>query len=122
MTVQGPGGVTLTMTPTFTAEELKNCSDNGDIKVTIAAPQATSCSEAHGCFRTAGDCDETTTPGSCYPWKFADSDGTSVTVQETELTCDLAVFEAFAADRLPKLYHLLQTATTKSEQDAALMT
>eukprot|EP00946_MAST-07B_sp_MAST-7B-sp1_P004375 g4375.t1 len=128
MTVQGPGGVTLTMTPTFTAEELKTCSDNGELKVTIAAPQATSCSEANGCFRSAGECDETTTPGSCYPWKFANSDGTlipdgtSVTVEETELSCDLAVFEAFAADRLPKLYHLLQTATTKPEQDAALMT
>jgi hypothetical protein len=128
--VANMGNGDMSMAPTFTPDELRACSEAGNLKVVVQDPPASlaACTQAGMCMRTPGPCNETTTPGSCYPWKFADSagtriaQGTEVAATEAVLSCDVPQFNDFASDRLPKLFELLDTAQSREEQNSAAMT
>ena len=85
----GPQGL---LSPTFTVDELRACSAAGNLKVVVEDPPSSEVCTAQSCFRTPGPCNETTTPGSCFPWKFSDSagnriaQGTNVSATEVDLS------------------------------------
>ena len=119
--------------PAFTVADLEDCTTNNDLEVVILDDnygEDYACTPEDGCStgpRVAGPCDETSHPGSCFPWKFTDGAGnrlstTSIKATKDDTPCNISKFSSFAAERLPTLFQLLESASTQAEQQAALMT